>query len=137
MNIESATQAYQILDDVTQEEHAREAAVKFLAGQASPPAIQRLVRAMQDDDFGVRWEAAAVLARLGSAALPELLKALTDPHRVSDLRLRESAYHMLHYNSDPNVQRQAAPLMKVLKGPAADINTMVEANRLLAQIETK
>jgi HEAT repeat protein len=135
VTINSETQAIEMLNDKQQSAALREAAVRYLGASATPEAIKRLVLALEDNDFGVRWEAAVALTGLGRAALPELLKALADPERVADPRLREGAYHVLHYNRDLPLRANAAQLMDVLKGPAADISALEEAYRLLKQIE--
>jgi HEAT repeat protein len=135
MTIESEARAYRLLDDVHQAPYVREAAVRYLAKHASPTAIQHLVLALNDDDFGVHWEAAASLAQLGTTALPALLNALTNPELAASPRMREGAYHVLHYASAPEVRNYAGRLMTALKGSAADITTLVEANRCLQQIE--
>ncbi len=137
MMIESASQAHRLLDDVHQPAFIREAAVRYLAQQATPEAIQHLVLALNDDDFGVHWEAAASLAQLGMVVLPTLLKALTNSELAASPRMREGAYHILHYNSAPGVRNYAARLMEALKGSAADITTLVEANRWLEEIEAQ
>ena len=137
MEIESEARAYRLLDDVHQAPSVREAAVRYLAKHASPNAIQHMTLALNDDDFGVHWEAAASLAELGMAALPSVLTALTKPDLAASPRMREGAYHVLHYNSAPEIRNYAARLMEALKGSAADITTLVEANRWLEQIESK
>jgi len=131
----SESQAVKILDDQDRSYREREAAVKYLADLASPSAIRRLVVALQDDNISVRWEAAVSIANLGDTALPEVLKALTDPHRVGDPRLRQGVYHILHTNASLHLPQAAGDLMRALKGPGADIATMEAAGRLLHQIE--
>ena len=74
MVIMSSSQALAILDDYREAAGVREAAIRYLADRATPAVIARLVRALQDDDFGVRWEAANRLAQLGEPALLEALK---------------------------------------------------------------
>jgi HEAT repeat protein len=135
VTIESETRAYRLLDDVHQAPYVREAAVRYLTKHATPTAIQHVTLALNDDDFGVHWEAAASLAELGMAALPAVLTALTKPDLAASPRMREGAYHVLHYNSAPEVRNYAGRLMDALKGSAADITTLVEANRWLEQIE--
>jgi HEAT repeat protein len=137
MFIQSEESAVQLLDDAQQPSRVREAAIKYLAGQATPQAIRRLTLALNDDDFGVHWEAATDLAVLGEAALPELLKALTKPDLASSPRMREGAYHVLHYNASRDVRSQAAGLMNALKGAAAAISTLTEADRWLSEIEAR
>lgn len=135
MVITSENDAIDILDRENLSSLEREDAVRYLAYQPSERAIGRLVKALQDHDFGVRWEAAASLAKLGDRGLHEMLKALVDPERVGDPRLREGAYHMLHYNRSNKLPVPTKELMLALKGPAPDISTMEEAGKLLHLIE--
>jgi HEAT repeat protein len=128
--ITSSTQAMEILDDVRADVTHREAAIRYLANEPTPAVIARLVQALQDDEVGVRWEAATVLAQYGTPALLEVLKALTDPKRVGDPRLRDSAYHILHLNQAA-VPVSITDLLDALKGQAADIASLVEANHVL------
>ncbi len=134
MMITSPAQAMEILDDDRGGVTAREAAIRYLSRYPAPAVIAHLVQALLDDDFGIRWEAATVLAQQGETASLQVLRALTDPKRVGDPRLRESAYHVLH-NNPGSVPVPITELLDALRGPAADIASLVEANRLLRQIE--
>jgi HEAT repeat protein len=134
INIDSTEAALKLLDDVREEPAYREAAVHYLGDHASLEAIARLVRTLQDDDFGVRWEAALALTQLGEPAVIEVLKALADPRRVDDPRLREGAYHILHNGQVP-AALNVTELLNALRGQAADISSLVEAYRLLCQID--
>jgi HEAT repeat protein len=127
MEIKSETEAVQILDDSFRESLDREEAVRFLAQTHNEKAIERLVQALQDDDFGVRWEASVVLARLGNKALPNLLKALMDPKLVGDPRLRRGAFRVLHHMPSASRPHSVGKLMKALRSPAADLVSMEEA----------
>ena len=133
--IYSVEQAVEILSDQLEDQLLREQAIRFLSYHPSEEVINKLVWTLQDDEFGIRWEAAVTLAQLGEKALPELLKALTDPDRVGDPRLREGAYHILHHNRDPFYGVNISRLLQALKGPAADIASMKEAGRIMAQIK--
>lgn len=133
--ISSIERAMEILDDPLEDQMLWEQAIRYISHQPSEKVIKRLVWALQDDEFGIRWEASTTLARLGKKALPELLKALTDPDRVGDPRLREGAYRVLHSNLDPFYAIDITQLLQVLRGPAADIATMEAAGKILAQIE--
>lgn len=134
INIDSTEAALKLLDNVREEPAYREAAVRYLSDHASPEAIVRLVRTLQDDDFGVRWEAALALTQLGEPAVIEVLKALADPKRVDDPRLRDGAYHILH-NSQIPASLNVTELLNALRGQVADISSLVEAYRLLCQID--
>jgi hypothetical protein len=124
-------QAVRILKDKTSGERLREDAVRSLAADASPEAIKTLVDTLQDHDLGVRWQAAVVLSQLGKRALPYLLTALVDPKRVADPWLRDGALHILRDNVDAGVTMLSRNLRHALKGQAADLRTMREADRLL------
>jgi HEAT repeat protein len=130
MDFTSEAQAIEVLNNRDEPQTHREKAIRYLADLGSESAVDRLVWALQDDDFGARWEAAVSLSHLGDKALPVLLSALTDPERVADPRLREGAYHILHYTRDQHYVVPTTRLMQALKSPAADIATMVEAGRL-------
>jgi HEAT repeat protein len=134
INVDSLEAALKLLDNVREEPAHREAAVRYLSNHASPEAIARLVRTLQDDDFGVRWEAALALTQLGEPAVIEVLKALADPRRVDDPRLREGAYHILHNGQVP-ATLNVTELLNALRGQAADISSLVEAYHLLGQID--
>ncbi|HSD85782.1 MAG TPA: HEAT repeat domain-containing protein [Anaerolineae bacterium] len=132
----SSAQALAILDDYREAAEVREAAIRYLADRATPAVIAHLVRALQDDDFGVRWEAANRLAQLGEPALLEVLKALTDPQRVDDPRLRDSAYHILHV-THAKMTVSTDKLLEALKGPAAEIASLVAAYWVLRALKEK
>jgi HEAT repeat protein len=104
--------------------------VRFLASLDECNEVEGLVHALQNDDLGVRWEAANLLAKIGEKSLPEILKALRDPKRVGDQRLREAVVHVIHNFSDHALCDQLAHLLATLKGPSADVETMREAHRL-------
>ena len=134
MDIVSWEQALAILDNRLNPVAGREAAARFLRKNPEPQAVPRLVRALQDEDFGVRWAASEALAQLGLHALEEVLRVLADPNQVGDPRLRESAYHMLHLGQPWPVS--VIGLMKSLKGPAADLATLEEAAHLRQQLKS-
>ena len=133
MMITSSAQAMEILDDVREEVTFREAAIRYLAKEPTPVVTARLVQALQDDDFSVRWEAANAVAQQGNVGVLEVLQALTDSTRASDPRLRECAYHILHLNTGL-IPVSITELLDALHGgPAADIATLVEVDRVLRQ----
>ena len=135
MHIVSLEQALDILDNPFRTVAEREAAARYFEVDPDPRAVPRLARALQDEDFGVRWAASEALAQLGVAALEEVLRALADPKRVGDPRLRASAYHMLHMGHNWPVP--VGRLMVSLKGPAADLASLEEAAHLLQLLHTQ
>ncbi len=131
MTITSETQALGVLQDVSRDPELRAKAARYLGQYPTARVIQCLVAALQDDDFGVRWAAAEALAKCGPVALPEMLKALTDPKRVGDPRVRSGISHALHEIRNPELQAQTADLVEALRGPAAAIPAMMAAGALL------
>jgi hypothetical protein len=59
----------------------REDAIEYLRNKPTSTGIERLVAALEDMEFGIRWSAGTALAQLGDAAFVPILKALT--RRVS------------------------------------------------------
>lgn len=135
MEIQSERQALAILNDPREEYEQRGEAARYLSEHASPTALKRLMQALQDHDFIVRWIAAEGLAKHCASALPDLLTALTEPQYAGDSRFRESVYHVLHHNQF-RLHVPVSDLLKALHGPAADIATMKTASILLEQLTT-
>ena len=135
--ITSVEQALKILDDPSRSDMERELAGRYLLAHPHDNAIVRLVKALQDDDAGVAWSAAETLSRIGEPALRELCRALSDHQRVGDPRLLNGAYHVLYHLQNPALSKQLNPLMQALKGPAADLAAMEEADRLLRYLDNR
>lgn len=119
------------LNNTLRSDFDREQAIHELAKDPTPPNTRRLVAALNDDEFGVRWKAAVELAQLGEPALRPLLQALVlHPESVW---LREGAYHVLHYITDSRIFEETVPLRRALKGPGAAYATAGVAAALLAE----
>ncbi|MEZ4707902.1 MAG: hypothetical protein R3A44_11880 [Caldilineaceae bacterium] len=102
--------------------------IQYLSTHPTPTNLNKLVDMMEYGDFGVRWEAAAALASLGSDALRPVLQALC---KRSTVWLREGAHHVFYYSSNAIVRSQTAELLEAMRGPAADVATMNMAGKLL------
>ena len=135
MTITSETQALDILRDANRAPELRAKAARYLGQYPTARVIQSLVTALQDDDFGVHWAAAEALAKCGPVVLPEMLRALTDPKRVGDPRVRDAIAHVLHEIHDPELQTQTADLVEALRRPAAVISIMMAAGALLLKLQ--
>lgn len=129
----STAQALQLLDDPKQSTAVREAAVHYLGEHHTPANLARLVDALEDDEFGVRWAAAATLALVGDVGLEPLLRGLMQKH--TSAWLREGVYHILYYNTSDQVSNRTVELQKALKGPAAEVATLTAAEHLLMALE--
>lgn len=132
--INSAAEAIAALKDVNLPEAERERGIHFLRDNPSPEGIEALVAVLNDDDFGVRWAASSALAVQGDAVLKPLLRMLLTS--AGDPQIRDVAGRVLRDNASPDVRSDTSDLQKAMKGPEADIATMMEASRLLRQLSS-
>ncbi|MEZ4865213.1 MAG: HEAT repeat domain-containing protein [Caldilineaceae bacterium] len=131
-NQQSAEAALYSLNDPTQSVYVREQALRILAQTPTSEHLARMIQALEDEHFGVRWEAAALLAELGEVALRPLLRALVYQH--DSVWLREGAHHICYYSSSPQVREWTQPLQKALRGSAAEVATTDAAAKLLQSL---
>jgi HEAT repeat protein len=89
-------------------------AAKTLGHLTDPDAAPALVRALQDEEFGVRWLAAEGLILLEGEGLRPLLRALTE-HPDSGW-LRQGAHHVLRVLSRRGFREVARPVLAALDG---------------------
>jgi|GEM_PF-2297853 len=136
MDIVSYNQAVTALDNDAEDPLLREKAIRYLKEHPDSQAIEHIVNALEDDSFGVEWEASNALTSLGRDCLVALMMALTDPARAGDVRLRNGAYRILKHMNFPDIDHQVWKLITATKGPAADLMTMIEANKLLQELRS-
>ncbi len=110
----------------------REGAIHQLKEFPTPAVIDRLIRALEDDDSGVRWAAATTLIEFGKAAAAPLLRTLVEKN--DSVWLREGAYRVFHDTHDATVQALTADVVKALKGPAAGLMTTEAAVKALGKL---
>lgn len=134
MTFHNVEEALHALEDPELDSKEHQNACHYLAGLNEKEEAKGLVQSLESDDLGVRWEAANILAEMGSKSISAVLKALMDPNRVGDQRLKDGVIHMIHEIEDPELKRKLEPLITTLQGPAADISTMWEAYHLLNEI---
>lgn len=113
-------------------------AAKALSQIGSPEATQSFIRALQDDNFGVRWLAAEGLITIGRPAVKPLLKALES--QADSVRLREGAHHVLHdmvhqLYVDKQMRQHLRPVLDALNGVEPAMGVPVAAQKALQQIE--
>ena len=135
MLFQNVDDALRALEDLSASPALHQEAIHYLASLDECYEAKSLVRALHNDDLGVRWEAGNLLATMEERALPEILKALRDPHQVGHPRFRESVLHVIHTFQDPLLKSELEPLSRAMKGVNADIETMQEAYRLLKKID--
>jgi HEAT repeat protein len=131
INIETEQQAIAILRDNRYGEFERERAIRFLQEHPSDEGIKAMVRGLEDDDYGVHWACGTAIAYLGENAFPAYLEALSKPDHSA--RLRDSARHIVHYNSSPRVKDDSQALLAAVKGPSPAITTIEAAYKLREQ----
>ena len=110
----------------------REGAIHQLKEFPTPAVIDRLIRALEDDDSGVRWAAATTLIEFGKAAAAPLLRTLVEKN--DSVWLREGAYRVFHDTHDATVQALTVDVVKALKGPAAGLMTTEAAVKALGKL---
>jgi len=125
----SEAQALALLNDPLLSPYEREKGLQALADDPTAEHITRLLEALEDNQFGIRWSAAALLAEMGDKALVPLLQILIRQH--DSVWLREGAYHICYYSSSATVAAQTQALRRALRGPAAEVATTDEAVQLL------
>ncbi len=135
MVFQNVAEALRALEDVFAGPSVHQEAIRYLASLDDCDEAESLVQALQSDDPGVRWEAGNLLAKMGEKAIPAVLKALMDPKRVGDPRLRVGVEHMIHRMPDHTILNELSPLVKAINGPSADVETMQEAYRLLKKMD--
>ena len=133
MSGEAIQEALAVLDDTTRLAMEREQAAHKLAETPSPEVAERLVTALEDEESGVRWAAAAALIDCGDAALTPLLHALVS--QADSTWLREGAHHVFSNTRSLKVQQATANVVKALKGPASGVATTEAAVRALMALQ--
>jgi hypothetical protein len=107
-------------------------------GHLHDPAIgPALVKALQDESFGVRWLAAEGLMDRGSDGLGPLLEGLIADS--DSIWLREGARHVLHFMHESGLEREAYAavegVLAALEGGEPTVAVPAAAEIALKQIE--
>lgn len=126
-------EAIAILEDAGEPVKRREHAIWVLEQDSSGKSIEALVAALTSDEFGVRWVAGTALARLGDRAIPYVLEEIVKHFSVL---LRDSVYHVLHYNHGLWTQWHSGELMEALRGLVPDVTAPKAAHEMLMMYES-
>jgi HEAT repeat protein len=94
-------------------------AAKALGEIGAPEAAPFLVRALEDEQFDVRWLAAVGLIGMNIKGLKPLLHALME--QSDSVFLREGAHHVIHDLTKGELKKYLAPVLAALENiePAA------------------
>ena len=122
----SVADAIKVAHDLSFTELEREKALRYLETSDDPEAIKTLIAALEDDDHGVRFAAAEVLAAQGESSFKYLLESLAQPNNVM---LRDGARVVIHQNSSVTVKAKSKELLNAFNAPGTDIRTMEEATK--------
>ncbi len=114
--------------------HLRWEAVKALAEMEDAEAADALVRALEDEDSGVRWVAAEGLIALETEAIPALLQALTA--RSSSVWLRRGAHHVIRGLPMWKLVTLLRPILDALEDSTPESQVPVVAQRALESLTT-
>jgi HEAT repeat protein len=110
-------------------EQVRWEAAKALSEICDPAAAPAMVRALEDESFGVRWLAAEGLICLGREGLVPLLEALVC---CSDSTwLREGAHHVLRILAGEDLYTEIAPVLTALEDIEPALQVIQPANAAL------
>ena len=126
----SIEEAVKVAKDESLTELEREKALRYLEQSDDPEVIKMLIAALEDDDHGVRFAAAEVLAAQGESSFKYLLESLAKPN---NMMLRNGARVVIHQNSSVTVKAKSKELLNALDAPGADIRTMEAATKLLIE----
>ncbi len=107
---------------------ARLESAKALSVIKNPAAAPAFIKALEDDDFGVRWNAMDGLINLEKEGLEPLLQALRDD--AGSVRLREGAHRILRVLNERDLLDD--PFVRVLEAldsiqPDVDVPWAAEA----------
>lgn len=138
MRFISEQEALAVLADDHQHSLLREEAAAYFEHNLEPgtsrATVRQLIPLLRDDDVGVRWAIAEALTRAGAGVLPDLLHALAAPDNPVDARFCEGVSHVLHcIGQQGELPPAYDSLVAALRGPAAEIEAMQVAHRLLQQ----
>ena len=112
--------------------HVRWEAIKTLSQIATPETIPILIKALENDDFDVRWIAAEGLIDIGKKSIQPLLKSLVADQ--DSKFLLEGAHHVfkeLHFKK----LFENDEIIKILEDYRRHPEVAVEAERLLGKYE--
>lgn len=112
-------------------------AAKALGEIADPAAAPALVRALHDDEFGIRWLAAEGLILVGPEGLRSLLGALTE-NSDSPL-LRQGAHHVVRtfLRSRPSLKTTLQPVLAALDRPEPALEVPLAAEAALEALQAE
>ncbi len=103
-------------------------AAKVLSAIKNPAVAPALIQAIDDDDFGVRWNAMAGLIALERAGLGPLFQALKK--NIDSVRLREGAHRVLRVlNDQGHLDESAVKVLEALESiePEVEVPWAAEA----------
>ncbi len=111
----------------------RSEAVKALTEIGGEETAPGLVKALHDEEFGIRWAAAEGLIAMNVRSLKALFQALEEEPDCS--LLREGAHHVLHGLARGELRKYLTPVLAAVEGPAPMAQTLVAAYRAMEDMQ--
>lgn len=111
-------------------------AAKALGAIGDARSIPALVKALEDNDYGVAWLAAQALRTFKKRAWPSLLRALVRDEANSVL-LRQGTHHVLLGQKEDGCDDLLATLMKALEPSGVRESAIVAAGEILKRVKPK
>jgi hypothetical protein len=104
-------------------------AAKALGEISDPGTAPALTKALEDNEFEVRWLAAKGLVAMNVKGLTSLFQALWE--RGDEVLLREGAHHVLHDLAKGELRKYLKPVLGALEGVEPAVQVPLAAYRAL------
>ena len=119
----------------SKQEVCRWEAAKALSQIRDHDATGLLVKALEDESFGVRWLASEGLIAIGNPALVPLLSELVQ--RPDSVWMREGVHRILHGIQRKGTARALRPLLNALEDAEAELSVAFAAKAALDELRNK
>jgi HEAT repeat protein len=108
-------------------------ATKALGEIGDPQSAPDLVKALEDEEFDVRWLAAIGLISMNIKGLKPLLHALME--HGDSIWVREGAHHVIHDLAKGELRKYLAPVLVVLENADAATEVSMASLRALEMLD--
>jgi HEAT repeat protein len=123
-----------VLSNPKSDERLRWEATAALSKINAPNSAPVLVKALEDDSFGIRWLAAEGLINLGRQGIPALLEALLQ--RSESVWLRQGAHHILRTLARTGLPASAISVLQALEDVEPAVEVIQPAKSALKALKT-
>ena len=117
--------------DKEQKEYVRWEAIKTLSQINNPESIPILIKALEHEDFDVRWMAAEGLINIGEKSIKPLLKTLV--RKSNSIYLLEGTHHVLKELQFKNIFDDKTGIINKLENYNLHPDIVTSVEQLLSQ----